>query len=84
MQVDGTTVPEERASSSLPRPKSPLGYTPAEVAEILGKHRNTIYAWINADDPVLTSRKINGEHYIPVREVHELLDPELMGLGRAS
>lgn len=78
MQHDGTAMPAGQARFTLPRPGSPLGYTPAEVAEILGKSRNTIYAWMKGADPLLTSQKRNGQHYIPIRDVRALLDPELV------
>jgi hypothetical protein len=70
VQVDGTTLPADQGT--LPRPASLLGYTPAEVAAIVGKNKNTIYLWIKAG--VLKSRRINRVHYIPAAEVRALLD----------
>ena len=70
MQVNGSTLPSEQ--DSLPRPGCRLGYTPAEVASIFGKHPNTIYVWIKSG--VIGSRRINRVHYIPVAEVRALLD----------
>lgn len=70
MQLNGSTRPAEQGA--LPRPASRLGYSPAEVAAIVGKHQNTIYVWLKAG--VLKSRRINQAHYIPVAEVCALLD----------
>jgi Helix-turn-helix domain len=70
VQIEGSTMPA--GQGTLPRPASRLGYTPAEVATIVGKHQNTIYLWLKAG--VLKSRRINRDHYIPVAEVVALLD----------
>jgi hypothetical protein len=70
VQVNATTLPSEQ--DPLPRPASRLGYSPAEVAAIVDKHPNTIYDWLKAG--VIKSRRINRAHYIPVAEVHALLD----------
>jgi excisionase family DNA binding protein len=74
MQENTTSLPAGQAMTAFPPPKSPLGYTATEVAEILGKHVNTIYAWI--DKGVLPHRQIGGvgAKYIPRRAVRELLD----------
>jgi excisionase family DNA binding protein len=57
---------------SLPGPASPLGYSAAEVAALVGKHQNTIYEWLKAG--VLRSRRIKGVHYISPATVHALFD----------
>ncbi len=70
MHNDGIALPA--GQGTLIAPACVLGYTPAEVAAILGKHPNTIYEWIEAG--VLKSRRIKRDHYIPVAEVRALLD----------
>ena len=70
VQIERSTRPG--AQSAMQGPASRLGYTPAEVAAIVGKHQNTIYLWLKAG--VLKSRRINRDHYIPVAEVIALLD----------
>jgi excisionase family DNA binding protein len=74
MQENPTSLPSGQAMATPPSPKSPLGYTAAEVAAILGKHVNTIYAWI--DKGILPHRQFGGvgAKYIPRRAVRALLD----------
>jgi excisionase family DNA binding protein len=74
MQENTTNLPAGQAMTAPPPPKSPLGYTVAEVAEILGKHVNTIYTWI--DRGILPHRQFGGvgAKYIPRRAVRALLD----------
>jgi excisionase family DNA binding protein len=74
MQENPTSLPSGQAIAAPPPPKSPLGYTAAEAAEILGKHVNTIYAWI--DKGILPHRQFGGvgAKYIPRRAVRALLD----------
>jgi excisionase family DNA binding protein len=40
-----------------------IAYTVAEVAQLLGKHINTIYGWVKAG--ALPSERIGGSIYIP-------------------
>ena len=74
MQEHATSLSAGRAMAVPAPPKSPLGYTAAEVAAILGKHINTIYAWI--DKGILPHRQFGGvgAKYIPRRAVRALLD----------
>jgi excisionase family DNA binding protein len=75
MQEHPTSLPAGRAMAA-PAPKNPMGYTVAEVAEILGKHPNTIYAWIHDGPLADAKRQIGGTFYIPRRAVRALLDLE--------
>jgi hypothetical protein len=60
MQHDSTSLPAGQAIAAPAPPKSPLGYTVAEVAEILGKHPNTIYAWPHDGPLADAKRQISG------------------------
>jgi excisionase family DNA binding protein len=73
MQNNATTLPNGQAMT-VAAPKNPMGYTVAEVAKILGKHPNTIYAWTRPDGPLAAARQIGGTFYIPRRAVLALLD----------
>jgi len=73
MQNNATTLPSEQAMT-VAAPKNPMGYTVAEVAKILGKHTNTIYAWTRDGGPLAAARQIGGTFYIPRRAVLALLD----------
>jgi hypothetical protein len=59
---------------AVPAPKSPLGYTAAEASKILGKHINTIYAWMRPGGLLAEARQLGGTFYIPRRVVLALLD----------
>ncbi len=74
MQHDSTSLPAGQAIAAPAPPKSPLGYTVAEVAEILGKHPNTIYTWLHDGPLADAKRQIGGTFYIPRRAVRALLD----------
>jgi len=73
VQENTTSLPASR-TLAVPAPKSPLGYTVAEAAKILGKHINTIYAWTRDGGPLADARQIGGTFYIPRRAVRALLD----------
>jgi excisionase family DNA binding protein len=73
MQQNTTSLPAGQAMAVRP-PKNVMGYTVAEVAEILGKHPNTIYAWIHDGPLADAKRQIGGAFYIPRRAVRALLD----------
>jgi excisionase family DNA binding protein len=74
MQQNTTSLPAGQAMAAPAPPKSPLGYTVAEVAKILGKHPNTIYAWLHAGPLADAKRQIGGAFYIPRRALRALLD----------
>jgi len=74
MQENPTSLPSGQAMAAPAPPKSPLGYTVAEVAAILGKHPNTIYAWTRPGCPLADARQIGSTFYIPRRAVRALLD----------
>ncbi len=73
MQENTTSLPAGRAMA-VPGPKSPLGYTVAEASKILGKHPNTIYAWLHDGPLADAKRQIGGAFYIPRRALRALLD----------
>jgi excisionase family DNA binding protein len=73
MQDNATTLPSGQAMT-VSAPKNPMGYTVAEVAQILGKHPNTIYAWTRNGRPLAAARQIGSTFYIPRRAVLSLLD----------
>jgi len=73
VQEHATSLPAGRALA-VPVPKSPLGYTAAEAANILGKHINTIYAWMRPGGLLAEARQIGSTFYIPRRTVLALLD----------
>ncbi len=73
MQENATSLPAGRALE-VPPPKSLLGYTAAEAANILGKHINTIYIWVRPGGPLAEARQLGGTFYIPRRVVLALLD----------
>jgi hypothetical protein len=73
MQENTTSLPAGRAMA-VPAPKSLLGYTAAEASMILGKHINTIYAWMRHGGPLAAARQIGSTFYIPRRALLALLD----------
>jgi len=73
MHNNATTLPSGQAMTVV-APKNPMGYNVAEVAKILGKHPNTIYAWTRPGCPLADARQIGSTFYIPRRAVRALLD----------
>ena len=64
MQSQGTALPPGQGSSRRgSAPKARIAYTVAEVAELLGKHPNTVYEWVRKG--VLPSERIGNTIYIP-------------------
>jgi excisionase family DNA binding protein len=51
-----------------------IAYTVAEVAQLLGKHVNTIYDWVKAG--ALPSERIGGSIYIPKWALGRLRTPD--------
>jgi excisionase family DNA binding protein len=76
MQEHPTGSPPGQTRAAPPAPRSPLGYSPAEAAKILGKHKNTIRAWMTEGGPLAGARRIGSLYYIPRRDVLALLDLE--------
>jgi hypothetical protein len=76
MQEHPINPPPGQTRAAPPAPRSPLGYSPAEAAKILGKHQNTIRAWMTEDGPLAGARRIGSLYYIPRRDVLALLDLE--------
>ncbi|HEY5990497.1 MAG TPA: helix-turn-helix domain-containing protein [Streptosporangiaceae bacterium] len=76
MQEHPISPPPGQKRAAPPAPRSPLGYSPAEAAKILGKHKNTIRAWMTEDGPLAGARRIGSLYYIPRRAVLALLDLE--------
>jgi excisionase family DNA binding protein len=50
-----------------------IAYTVAEVADMLGKHPNTIYEWVQRG--ALPAEKLGGTIYIPKWALARLLSP---------
>ncbi len=78
MHAQGTALPEGQGTTrSGPAGagggRDRIAYTVAEVAQLLGKHPNTVYGWV--DKGVLPSRRIGGTIYMPKAALADLLDP---------
>ena len=74
MHAQGTALPAEQANAGH-RPAGESGriaYTVAEVAQLLGKHPNTVYGWVEASK--LPSKRIGNTIYIPKWAFADLLD----------
>src|SRR6266516_5188273 len=80
MHAQGTALPEGQgtarrgpAGTGGDRDRDRIAYTVAEVAQLLGKHPNTVYGWV--DKGALPSKRIGGTIYIPKAALADLLDP---------
>ena len=75
MHVQGTALPEGQGAATRDSAGETgrIAYTVAEVAQLLGKHPNTVYGWV--DKGALPSKRIGGTIYIPKAALADLLDP---------
>ncbi len=53
------------------KPAPRIAYSPAEVAERIGRHRKTVIGWIH--DKTLAARQVKGKWLVPAVEVDRLL-----------
>jgi hypothetical protein len=74
MLRDGTALSTAQPPR-YPPPASRLGYTPAEVAGLLGKHPKTVRDWCKRG--LLASKRLGHTIYIPPRVLAGLLDEEV-------
>jgi Helix-turn-helix domain len=74
MHRDGIALSEGQRLTACPPPSSRLGYTPVEVAGLIGKHPKTVREWCRRG--VLPSRRLAGAFYISPRALAVLLDEE--------
>jgi excisionase family DNA binding protein len=76
MHAQGTAVPAAQGTAR-PAPAGEsrrIAYTVAEVAELLGKHVNTIYGWVGSG--ALPSQRIGGTIYVPKWALASLVAPD--------
>jgi hypothetical protein len=74
MHRDGIALTAVRTLTACPPPTSRLGYTPVEVAGLIGKHPKTVREWCRRG--VLPSRRLAGAFYISPRALASLLGEE--------
>ena len=74
MHDKGTALPAGQGTSSGGRARrSPVAYTVAEFAAVLGKHPNTVYEWIRKRQ--IPFERIGNSYFIPERALGRLRSP---------
>ncbi len=78
MHAQDTALPQgqstaRRGPAGAGGDRDRIAYTVAEVAQLLGKHPNTVYGWVEASK--LPSKRIGNTIYIPKWAFADLLDP---------
>ncbi len=73
MHDKGTALPAGQGTPARAVRRSPVAYTVAEFAELLGKHPNTVYEWIRKG--LLPFERIGLCYFIPERALGCLRDP---------
>jgi excisionase family DNA binding protein len=64
MHAQGTALPSMQGTAGFDSARTDrIAYTVAEVATLLGKHSNTVYAWVRSG--ALPSKRIGNTIYIP-------------------
>jgi excisionase family DNA binding protein len=81
MPAQPTALPARQDPTSHdPAPESGrIAYTVAEVAQLLGKHVNTVYDWVKAG--ALPSERIGGSIYIPKWALAGLRTPDPLAVA---
>ena len=74
MHAQGTALPPGQGVSKRDQAaEGPIAYTVANVAELLGKHPNTVYEWVSKG--VLPHQRIGRTIYIPKYALAGLIAP---------
>ncbi|HEY2958747.1 MAG TPA: helix-turn-helix domain-containing protein [Actinomycetota bacterium] len=72
MHHQGTALPAGQGTSGRVR-RSPVAFTVAEFAALLGKHPNTVYDWIRKGQ--IPFERIGNSYFIPERALGRLRSP---------